>query len=166
MSGVNLAVLGATGVVGNEILKILAESSIPINNLKLLSSPKSAGKKITFKGKEYTVQNTTDEVFGDVDIVLASAGASTSRTYVEAIKKATRTTFRYGKYGEGLICCKIKRYDDESMDNIVICRGEKCIHIHNLDNKSEYSIRIQSEESKRLITFLRTFYHDDKLFAY
>ena len=85
---------------------------------------------------------------------------------VEAIKKATRTTFRYGKYGEGLICCKIKRYDDESMDNIVICRGEKCIHIHNLDNKSEYSIRIQSEESKRLITFLRTFYHDDKLFAY
>ncbi len=88
MSGVNLAVLGATGVVGNEILKILAESSIPINSLKLLSSPKSAGKKITFKGKEYTVQNTTNEVFTDVDIVLASAGASTSRTYVDAIKKA------------------------------------------------------------------------------
>ena len=77
MSGVNLAVLGATGVVGNEILKILAESSIPINSLKLLSSPKSAGKKVLFKGKEYTVQNTTDDVFKDVDIVLASAGAST-----------------------------------------------------------------------------------------
>ena len=85
---------------------------------------------------------------------------------VDAIKKATKTTFRQGKFGKGLICCKIKRNNDESMDNVVICRNEKCILIYNLSNEFSYSIIIQSEEGKRLITFLRTFYQDDKIFTY
>lgn len=85
---------------------------------------------------------------------------------VDAIKKATKRTFRQGKFGKGLICCKIKRNNNKSMDNVVICRDEKCILIYNLSDESTYSVMIQSEESKRLITFLRTFYHDDKLFAY
>ena len=88
MTGVNLAVLGATGVVGSEILNVLENSSIPINSIKMLSSSRSAGKKVTFKGKEYTVIETKPEEFEGVDIVLASAGASTSKMYVDAITKA------------------------------------------------------------------------------
>ena len=88
MSGVNLAVLGATGVVGSEILNVLENSSIPINSIKMLSSARSAGKKDTFKGEEYTVIETKPEEFEGVDIVLASAGASTSKMYVNDIVKA------------------------------------------------------------------------------
>jgi len=88
MTGVNLAVLGATGVVGSEILNVLENSSMPINSIKMLSSARSAGKKVTFKGKEYTVIETKPEEFEDIDIVLASAGASTSKMYVDAITKA------------------------------------------------------------------------------
>jgi len=88
MTGVNLAVLGATGVVGSEILNVLENSSIPINSIKMLSSSRSAGKKVTFKGKEYTVIETKPEEFEGIDIVLASAGASTSKMYVDAITKA------------------------------------------------------------------------------
>jgi len=88
MSGINLAVLGATGVVGSEILNVLENSTLPINSIKMLSSARSAGKKVTFKGKEYTVIETKPEEFEGVDIVLASAGASTSKAYVDAIVKA------------------------------------------------------------------------------
>jgi len=88
MSGINLAVLGATGVVGNEILNVLEKSSMPINSIKMLSSARSAGKKITFKGNEYTVIETKPEEFEGIDIVLASAGASTSKMYVDDIVKA------------------------------------------------------------------------------
>jgi len=88
MSGVNLAVLGATGVVGSEILNVLEKSTIPINSIKMLSSSRSAGKKVNFKGKEYTVIETKPEEFKGIDIVLASAGASTSKMYVDDIVKA------------------------------------------------------------------------------
>ena len=104
MSGINLAVLGATGVVGNEILNVLENSTLPIKSIKMLSSARSAGKKITFKGKEYTVIETKPEEFENVDIVLASAGASTSKAYVDAIVKAgavivdNSSAFRMDKY--------------------------------------------------------------------
>ena len=52
MAGINLAVLGATGVVGSEILNVLENSTIPINSIKMLSSSRSAGKKVSFKGNE------------------------------------------------------------------------------------------------------------------
>lgn len=74
----NIAVLGATGVVGREILKILAENNVPFNEIKFLASSKSAGSQIEFKGKRYTVIEATPEVFEGVNIVLASAGAKTS----------------------------------------------------------------------------------------
>ena len=87
MAGINLAILGATGVVGSEILNVLENSTLPINSLKLLSSARSAGKKITFKGNEYTVIETKPEEFEGVDIVLASAGGSTSLALAkEAVK--------------------------------------------------------------------------------
>ena len=84
----NLAVLGATGVVGREILSILEEQKVEFNDIKLLSSKRSAGSKMTFAGKEYTVLEATPDVFDGVNIVLASAGASTSKVLApEAAKR-------------------------------------------------------------------------------
>ena len=84
----NLAVLGATGVVGREILKVLTENNTPYNEIKFLASARSAGSKIEFKGKEYTVIETTPEAFEGTNIVLASAGGSTSLKYApEAAKR-------------------------------------------------------------------------------
>ena len=84
----NLAVLGATGVVGREILSILVENDVPFENIKFLASSKSAGKKIEFKGKEYTIEEATPDSFEGVNIVLASAGGSTSLPLAkEAVKR-------------------------------------------------------------------------------
>ena len=83
----NLAVLGATGVVGRHILEILKELEVPYNTVKFLSSKKSAGSKITFDGKEYTVEEATPESFDGVNVVLASAGGSTSKMFAPEIVK-------------------------------------------------------------------------------
>ena len=74
----NIAVLGATGVVGREILSILEEKKFDFNSIKMLASSRSAGSKLDFMGKEYTVVEAKPEEFDGVDIVLASAGGSTS----------------------------------------------------------------------------------------
>ncbi len=83
----NIAVLGATGVVGRHILEIMEELKIPYNSIKLLSSAKSAGSKLTFDGNEYTLEEAKPESFDGVDIVLASAGASTSKLFAPEIVK-------------------------------------------------------------------------------
>ena len=84
----NIAVLGATGVVGREILKILVENDVPYNEIKFLASAKSAGKKITFNGEEHTIIEATPDAFEGVNIVLASAGGSTSLALApEAVKR-------------------------------------------------------------------------------
>ena len=67
-----IAVLGATGVVGREILKITEELGIDFESIRFLSSAKSAGSKLAFKGQEYTVEEAVPEIFNDVDIVMAS----------------------------------------------------------------------------------------------
>ena len=88
MNKPNIAVLGATGVVGREILKILVENEVPYNEIKFLASAKSAGKKITFKGEEHTIVEATPEAFESTNIVLASAGGSTSLALAqEAVKR-------------------------------------------------------------------------------
>ena len=74
----NIAVLGATGVVGREILSILEEKKFEFNSIKMLASARSAGSKLDFAGKEHTVIKATPDAFEGVDIVLASAGGSTS----------------------------------------------------------------------------------------
>ncbi len=83
----NIAVLGATGVVGREITKILTELKVPYNSIKFLSSAKSAGSKIEFQGKEYTVEEAKPESFDGINIVLASAGGSTSQKFAPEIVK-------------------------------------------------------------------------------
>src|SRR5699024_848049 len=74
----NVAIVGATGAVGQTITKILEDRNFPIDTLKLLSSSRSAGKKIKFKDKEITVEEATTESFAEVDIALFSAGGSIS----------------------------------------------------------------------------------------
>ena len=66
----NIAILGATGVVGREITSIVTELGVDFNTIKFLSSAKSAGTKIDFQGKEYTVEEATPDSFNDVDIVI------------------------------------------------------------------------------------------------
>ncbi len=83
----NIAILGATGVVGREILKISEELNVQFNEIKFLSSAKSAGTKIEFKGKTYTVEEATPDSFNNVDIVMASAGGSTSQKFAPEIVK-------------------------------------------------------------------------------
>lgn len=87
MKKANIAILGATGVVGREITKITEELDIEFNTIKFLSSAKSAGSKILFKGKEYTVEEATPESFDGVNVVMASAGGSTSQKFAPEIVK-------------------------------------------------------------------------------
>ena len=87
MNKPNIAILGATGVVGREITKITEELGIEFESIKFLSSAKSAGTKLTFKGKEYTLEEATPESFDGIDIVMASAGGSTSQKFAPEIIK-------------------------------------------------------------------------------
>ena len=59
----NIAVVGATGVVGSTFLKVLEERDFPFENIYMMASKKSAGKTLTFKGKEYTVEELTEHSF-------------------------------------------------------------------------------------------------------
>ncbi|MCE5300166.1 MAG: aspartate-semialdehyde dehydrogenase [Spirochaetia bacterium] len=81
----NVAIMGATGAVGEVMLSILEERKFPVKNLKLLASERSAGKKMKYNGRELTVELLTPDSFKGVDIVLASAGASISKQYVKNI---------------------------------------------------------------------------------
>ncbi len=77
----NVAVAGATGAVGNQMLACLEERNFPIKNLKLLATAKSAGKKLPFKGEEITVEELTESSFKGVDIGIFSAGGATSEKF-------------------------------------------------------------------------------------
>lgn len=82
MKKVNVAVVGATGMVGRKMIEVLQEKNLPIENLYLFASQKSAGSKLMFNGKEYTVEELTKSSFErGIDIALFSAGASTSLEY-------------------------------------------------------------------------------------
>ncbi|SDQ59423.1 aspartate-semialdehyde dehydrogenase [Virgibacillus salinus] len=83
----NIAVVGATGAVGKKITQILEQKNFPINELKLLSSKRSAGTKLLFKNQEITVEEATPDSFAGVDIALFSAGGSVSKQLApEAVK--------------------------------------------------------------------------------
>src|SRR5690606_18205422 len=62
-------------------LRVIEQRNFPFSDLKLLASARSAGKKITFKGKEYTIEELTEDSFKDVDLALFSAGGSISKQY-------------------------------------------------------------------------------------
>ena len=84
----NVAVAGATGAVGTEMVSILEERNFPVANLKLLASTRSAGTKMEFKGKEYAVEVLNDNSFSGVDIGLFSPGGSVSEKFAPVAGKA------------------------------------------------------------------------------
>ena len=83
-----VAVAGATGAVGREMLSVLEQRGFPASRVKALASARSAGTSLPFKGGELTVEEMTPDSFNDVDIALFSAGASISQQYVEAVVAA------------------------------------------------------------------------------
>ncbi len=83
-----VAILGASGAVGQELIKVLEERDFPVGELRLLASPRSAGRKIPFRGQEITVQVVCPEAFEGVDIGLFSAGGSVSAEWAPVAAKA------------------------------------------------------------------------------
>jgi aspartate-semialdehyde dehydrogenase len=77
----NVAVAGATGAVGNQMVACLEERDFPVNNLKLLATAKSAGRTLRFKGEEIPVEELTEKSFKGVDIGIFSAGGATSQHF-------------------------------------------------------------------------------------
>ncbi|MBV8391881.1 MAG: aspartate-semialdehyde dehydrogenase, partial [Alphaproteobacteria bacterium] len=88
MKSQNIAVVGATGAVGVEILRVLERRNFPVGQLKLLASERSVGKTLDFKGKPHTVELLSAEAFKGIDIAFFSAGATRSREFVPAAKAA------------------------------------------------------------------------------
>lgn len=84
----NVAILGATGAVGREMMKILAERSFLVEELRLLASPRSAGQKLLWQGRELTVQPAEDSAFEGMDIVLGAAENDIAKRFAPAIVKA------------------------------------------------------------------------------
>ena len=76
-----VAILGATGAVGSELMALLEERNFPVSKLKLLASPRSAGQTLQFRGESLIVEAVSDRSFDGIDLVLASAGASISKAW-------------------------------------------------------------------------------------
>lgn len=84
----NVAIVGASGAVGQEFLRILENRDFPIDNLRLFGSPRSAGQKRTFRGRDIEIELLShDSDFSGIDIAFTSAGASTSKEYAEVITR-------------------------------------------------------------------------------
>ena len=84
----NVAIVGASGAVGQEFLRVLAQRDFPIDNLLLFGSPRSAGRRYEFRGRSYEVRLLQDnDDFRDVDVAFVSAGAGASRQFLPAITR-------------------------------------------------------------------------------
>lgn len=83
----NIAIVGASGAVGQELLRVLDQTAFPVTSLRLFGSSRSAGRSYTFRGNSYTVEELTHDpdLFRGVDIAFTSAGASTSREFADTI---------------------------------------------------------------------------------
>ncbi|MEL6844827.1 MAG: aspartate-semialdehyde dehydrogenase, partial [Bacteroidota bacterium] len=79
-----VAVVGATGLVGTEMLRVLEETQFPVSTLIPVASAKSVGKEVTYKGKQWKVVSMEDGIAAKPDIALFSAGGSTSKAFAPA----------------------------------------------------------------------------------
>ncbi|MGI5825617.1 MAG: aspartate-semialdehyde dehydrogenase [Bacillota bacterium] len=100
MKKYNVAIVGATGAVGHELMKVLAERDFPINELKLLASARSEGKVLQYRGEDITVHEAKPESFDNVDIALFAGGSISKTLAPEAVKRGAvcidnSSTFRY-----------------------------------------------------------------------
>ncbi|ADY73811.1 aspartate-semialdehyde dehydrogenase [Desulfurobacterium thermolithotrophum DSM 11699] len=88
MKGYRVAVVGATGAVGQEMIRVLEDRKFPVSEIKLLASARSAGKKLKFKGEEVVVEELKPESFEGIDMALFSAGGDRSKQFApEAVKR-------------------------------------------------------------------------------
>ncbi|HVY61452.1 MAG TPA: aspartate-semialdehyde dehydrogenase, partial [Planctomycetota bacterium] len=86
--GYRVAVVGATGAVGDEMLKVLERRRFPVDRLALLASARSAGKKLRYAGEELPVEALSARSLEGIDVALFSAGASISREFAPGAAKA------------------------------------------------------------------------------
>jgi len=91
VSAPHVAIVGATGAVGQEFLNVLAERDFPIASLKLLASARSAGKTMAFKGNDYTIEELTEDSFKGINLALFSAGGSISKKFAPIASAAGAT---------------------------------------------------------------------------
>ena len=89
--GLRVAILGATGAVGSELLELLDSRHFPIQSLKLLASSRSVGQSLRFQGESLKIEEVGAESFKDIDIVLASAGGGVSRQWAQTIVSSGAT---------------------------------------------------------------------------
>ncbi len=87
MKKYNVAIVGATGAVGQEFLKILAERKFPVGELKLLATARSAGKVINWQGKDYIVEETRPDAFAGMDIALFAGGSASTEFARDAVDR-------------------------------------------------------------------------------
>lgn len=124
--GYTVAVVGATGAVGTQMIKMLETSTLPIDKVRYLSSSRSAGKVLTFKGQEVTVELTTEDSFEGVDIALFSAGGSTSAKFAPYAVKAgavvvdNTSYFRQNK-DVPLVVPEVNAHALENHNGIIAC---------------------------------------------
>lgn len=121
-----IAVVGATGAVGTQMIKMLEESSLPIKEVKLLSSSRSAGKILQFKGQDIKVEETTETSFEGVDIALFSAGGSTSAKFAPyAVKSGAvvvdNTSFFRQNPDVPLIVPEVNAHAMDAHNGIIAC---------------------------------------------
>ncbi len=88
MKKYNVAILGVTGAVGQEMLKVLGERNFPFNELKLLASKRSVGEEVDFQGKKYLIEEATENSFNNIDVVLCAAENNISEALSPAAVKA------------------------------------------------------------------------------
>ncbi len=91
MKNVNVGILGATGVVGQEMMKILEERSFPVASLRPIASARSAGSKLKFKGEDVAMVEAGDNAFDGLDIVLGAAENNIAERFAPSIVKAGAT---------------------------------------------------------------------------
>jgi aspartate-semialdehyde dehydrogenase len=84
----SVAIVGATGAVGGELIRVLQDRQFPVSRLKLLASPRSAGRALPFRGEALTVEALADDSFEGVDLALFAADAETSRRYAPLARAA------------------------------------------------------------------------------
>lgn len=87
MKKFNVAIVGATGAVGHELLKIMTERNFPVGQLRLLATSRSAGKTIAYQGQEYQVEETTSSSFQDIDIALFAGGSASKEFAADAVRQ-------------------------------------------------------------------------------
>ena len=139
MKKYNVAIVGATGLIGSKFISVLLKRNFPINNLKLLASPKSVGKKIIINGNTFVVEGLDENSFKNIDIVFFSAGAEVSKNFA-----------------------KIADYLDCSVDYLLGRTDDPELHTLKANNKtSEVKLQIPIKKeapkaSEKELQFIRT----------